>query len=825
MKITFALYLEQIKIMRQIFLVGFLVFAFIYSFGQEATVKGSVTHTANGDQHTYNIWTDPATETVTADEDGNYTLNLAPGKYTIFVGENGQILQSANIEVKEDKISHHDFYLEDVVQLSSVQLFGSVNKQPEKLDQITRLPLKPTENIQTITTISEKVIDRQGILTISDAARNAPGVYTYATYGNTRESLGSRGFRGIPILKNGVRVHSDFRGTGFLMDMQGVESVQVLKGAATITQGFGSDLGSPGGVVNLVTKTPKFKNFGYATLRAGSWNQVRPTIDINRVLDKNETFAVRINGAYEHSNGWRDNNKMNRTYINPSAKWQPSDKFTLTAEMDYLADKRTPDPGTVNFSLDNSTNQIYDLPKDKFLGFESDYNDFKNLTYALTAKYDLNDKVYVRAGYYGSKLDTDGQFTSLRHIKNDEGIIETPNILKRGIGKSNVREDDNNILQVDVVANEIQTGEFNHLIQLGADFKNTNALTSSFKSQSIDQINLFEDINNNLPSPADFTKTGYNDTESKHYGLLGQYVVEYKDFVRFFGAVRYSNYNNKSKNASWNNAEQAFEITHSESSGNTWNPLVGIMVYPIRPLAIFASYTTNSDPRKSDYLDKDGNQLGLEVSNQFEFGVKSELFKRRLRLNATYFRVENNNMIMQDVAYNDQGVLEFLPYYFKGGNDIRQGIEVEAIGRIQKNWEVMAGLSYLDAEYRESTRFVEGSSPNNTPNYVANFWTNYMFDQGALDGFSMGAGVYYLGARPYNDYVFTSYHGIEPGLKPWDNKAYTTVNAQLAYQRDNYGIQLLINNIFDEIGYNAYRDRYINRIDPRNFAVKLMYKF
>jgi len=66
--------------------------------------------------------------------------------------------------------------------------------------------------------------------------------------------MSSRGYRGIPILKNGIRTNSDFRGTGVLTDMQGIESIQVLKGAAAITQGVATDIGSPGGIINLVTK-------------------------------------------------------------------------------------------------------------------------------------------------------------------------------------------------------------------------------------------------------------------------------------------------------------------------------------------------------------------------------------------------------------------------------------------------------------------------------------------------------------------------------------------------------------------------------------------
>jgi iron complex outermembrane receptor protein len=156
-----------------------------------------------------------------------------------------------------------DFVLDEQAHvLEGAEVFGVRNRQPEKMDVITRLPLKVNEQLQSISVVSDKLIADQGALTIADVSRNVPGTYTYATYGNTKESISSRGFRGIPVLKNGVRINSDFRGQGFITDMSGVESMQVMKGAAAVTQGVATDLGSPGGVVNIVTKTPKFVNSG-----------------------------------------------------------------------------------------------------------------------------------------------------------------------------------------------------------------------------------------------------------------------------------------------------------------------------------------------------------------------------------------------------------------------------------------------------------------------------------------------------------------------------------------------------------------------------------
>jgi iron complex outermembrane receptor protein len=57
-------------------------------------------------------------------------------------------------------------------------------------------------------------------------------------------------------------------------------------------------------------------------------------------------------------------------------------------------------------------------------------------------------------------------------------------------------------------------------------------------------------------------------------------------------------------------------------------------------------------------------------------------------------------------------------------------------------------------------------------------------------------------------------------------EAYTLVNFQAEYRFDkNWSLQFLLNNVFNEIGYNAYRTSYINQTDPRNFAGVLRYNF
>src|SRR5690554_5512729 len=393
----------------------------------------------------------------TANENGYFEFkDLEVGEYIVKVSSVGYTSSSKTVQLLDNETINLNFFLESDSYLDEVELFGNRYKHPDKIEAITRLSLAPYEQIQSISIISEKLITQQGNLTISDATKNVPGVYTFATYGNKRESMSSRGFRGIPILKNGVRVHSDFRGVGVLTDMQGVDNIQVLKGAASITQGVATDLGSPGGVVNLVTKTPKYVFGGNADLRIGSYGQARTTFDVYGPLVESGNVAFRVNTALERADSYRSMLSSDRFYINPSLEWKPDDKTTFTVEMDYFEDSRTPDLGTVNLG-ENDENHIYDLPHDVFLGFENDKSLTTNATFSIRFSRELSDKLSLKAAYYKSNLDLDDKGASLGNVIKDTSGTPIYNQRNRGYSAS-TRKDNNGVMQFDLIGDDIKTG-------------------------------------------------------------------------------------------------------------------------------------------------------------------------------------------------------------------------------------------------------------------------------------------------------------------------------------------------------------------------------
>jgi iron complex outermembrane receptor protein len=775
--------------MRLITTLLFILCAPIILAQEVAKINGKVTDIDNNPVPFASVYIPELKKGGAADEDGVFTItNIPYGQWQLTASAVGYTSSTITISPNDSILNGIRFQLTPDNELDQVEVFGNRNDHPDKIESITRLPLKPYEQIQSISVLSEKLIEDQGALSIAEATKNVPGVYTFATYGNKRESMSSRGFRGIPILKNGVRIHSDFRGVGILTDMQGVDNIQVLKGTASITQGVATDLGSPGGIINIVTKTPKYTTGGSVSLRGGSFGQIRPTFDVYGPLNKEKNIAFRLNGALERADSFRDLVEKESFYFNPSFEWKINEKTTVTLELDHYYDSRTPDLGTVNLA-ENDTNAIYDLQHSQFLGFENDRSITENTTYAIRMDRELSEKLTLKGAFYSSSLSLDDKGAGLgKTIEENE--IPIYNIRQRSYATS-TRDDNNSVLQFDLIGDDVYTGSIKHTFQVGFDYRASRFSTTSQSAGVVDTINVFQNIEHRLPNVT-LGEANVNGGKTNSLGFVAQDVISWNSWLKtFLGAL---------------------------------NPLGGIIVSPIKNVNVFVSYTNSSYPRTASRLGQNGEELGNERYDQLETGFKTTWLNDRLRFNLTLYKINNKNI---NLPVYDETWTNIL-YYAKGGNDQRQGIEVELTGRPLENLELIGGYAYIDAQYKEHTSYVYGSAPLNTPKHTFNAYANYSFRNNILEGLSIGAGAYYTGERPINDWSSgpVTHQGIVPNQKPFDVEAYTLVNFQAEYKfNKNWSLQFLLNNVFDKIGYNAYRTSYINQTDPRNFAGVLRYNF
>ncbi|NLO69898.1 MAG: TonB-dependent receptor [Porphyromonadaceae bacterium] len=743
--------------------------------------------------------------------DGEFKItNLSEKTESIDITYLGYKTFSTNISLEKDAYQELEVkMLPNENLLADVEVFGMRRKEPEKLDMLIRIPLRTSEQVQSISVISHKMITDQGVLSLGEAVRNAPGVGVFGTFGGTTESLTARGFRGIPTLKNGVRVQSDFRGHGFLTDMQGVETIQILRGSASLSQGLGGDIGSAAGAINIATKTPHFQNSGNVGLRMGSWFFVRPTFDIQSVMGENEELGFRLNGAFERGDNYRVNVSKDRIYINPSFAWRPDKNTDFVLEMDYLHDSRTPDQGTVNLASD-SVNAIFKMPANRFMGFENDRNITDIMTYTARFNRKLGNGFSVRGVYSGSQLATQ-KFAGHANVLKRSAKNSDYNHRSRQYSGS-TRDDNNQLFQLDFIGKDIFTGNIKHTFQVGADYRVSEVSTTVTNVVIVDTIDVLNPINNVLPNGVKLTFADPITTRNFSYGLSAQDVITLNKYLKTSLGVRYSLSNGVTGHVA------------SAVKGGAFDPILGIIISPLKHINLFASFTTTTSLRNAANLLENGTPVGAAKEKQIEIGVKSEWFQERLRFNLTYFDLLNDNLTYE--ILND--ALQGTGHYMKVGKLTRKGLETELTGRLLPTLDVVLGYAYLDAQYKDSPNYVNGSAPMNTAKHTANGWVNYSIPKGSLKNLSFGMGAYYVGERPLAEYTQREIagHQIQPNTKPFLADAYTTTNVQLGYAFNKLHFRIFINNIFNKIGYTAYyRGGYLNPTDPRNFALTANYGF
>ncbi|SER11560.1 TonB-dependent receptor [Myroides profundi] len=804
--------------MKRITTLIFTIGGVIASIAQVSTIKGRIVDSANKPIPFVSVLAENNNKYAETNENGDFVLEAIPkGKVLLKIMSIGYSSLEKKVNVHKEEESYH-FTMTSDSQLENITVYGKSNKDVKKLEYITRLPLGIQDQVLAISIVPGEVIKEQGALTITEASRNVAGVTQFATYGTPFESMSIRGFRGTPVLRNGVAMESDFRRGSGIADMQGIESVEVIKGSAAVIQGIGNGLGAVGGVINLVTKTPNFYNKREVGFRTGSYGHIRPTVDIEQVLDKKETLSLRFNGSYERNDGWRTYVNNNHYYINPSLAWKINDKTKLTVEMDFLEGDYTVDKGTENIGPDY-VNRLYKLPHNKFLGFKEDNMHLKSLNYVARFERQLSDKLSMRVSSLNSITDTDLEDSALGLLKRQNQITDWKEfeLRERTIGKS-VKSDRSTAIQVDFIGKDVFTGALKHTFQLGFDFREYKTKTTNYDGYVggklfKETINVLGEVNNNRPEGLEFRMTSRKggvlaDETSPTYGFMAQDYIQIGDKLSAMLGIRYSRLNG---------------INVKDVTVARWNPAVGLVFKPQENISTFISYTTTTSLKQANYKMADGGFAGAADTKQIEFGFKTNWLNDHLGVNFTYFFINQDNLLYEVFDENNQRTNTYL----RAGDLRRNGFELEINGKITNNLEVMLGYANLLARYQDSPNYVDGSAPMNTPEHTANGWANYKFDQGVLKGFSVGMGVYFVGKRPVNEYARASDgHGSYENVRPFDMPDYTTFNMQLGYTYKNARIKLYANNIFDKLGYNSYfRAGYINEIAPRNIAAQLLYSF
>lgn len=144
--------------------------------------------------------------------------------------------------------------------------------------------------------------------------------------------LGGSDLRDTRIRVRGLSASTalDFFETGIPIDVYNTERLELSSGPNSILFGFGS----PGGLVNIMTKRAQTnRTRSSVRLQTGQWAFQRAEVDHNQVLLPGK-LALRLNGLYQDSQGWRTYDYNDTTRGAVSVRFTPTPATTVLANFE-----------------------------------------------------------------------------------------------------------------------------------------------------------------------------------------------------------------------------------------------------------------------------------------------------------------------------------------------------------------------------------------------------------------------------------------------------------------------------------------------------------
>ena len=707
----------------------------------------------------------------------------------------------------------------------------------------TKSKLTIMETPQPIAIVTHEIIEQQQAKQLSDVLQNVNGMYVTSSRGNSQDSFGGRGFilGNDNIFKNGSRINS-----GVFPEVSGLERVEVLKGANAMLYGNTA----AGGVINMITKKPKFNFGGSIGLNGGSWNTYKPTVDVYGPLSKNVAF--RVNGTYEYAESFRDVVQSEKYYFNPSFLFNLSEKSQLIVEADYLKNNFTPDFGLGSITEKDQSYRLNDgFSRNVFFGTDWQYQNVQQASTNVTFNHQFNERwsLNATASYQNYTKD----YFSSERVQWIYDKAADPNRLswKRPFGKT-YNEQNYTSAQVNING-EFNTGKINHKILIGSDADYSQADAYAYTVKDPKNLLYLDDPSTwgNIAMP-NSTLTTKNRINTRRIGIYAQDFISLTKQLKVIAGLRWSYVENMPTLTTRFASNEKFEVANSSTSDNAFSPKVGLVYAPNENLSVFATYTnsfaSNSGYTSDQFNTVNTNQLPADIQNQlnalskqsikpstvdqYEIGVKKNFWNNALAVNLTAYQIMYNNYYQTfwyiptttpnavPVNSTDTNLKEL------AGNMRSRGVELDITGNPTENWSIIGGFSYNNSVYIDSPEkgYIENQRLVRTPATTANASVFYKFTN-YVKGLKVGAGVYYIGDRiaGWNDTksTNTSRNNV---TRMFDLKDYTTVSLSVGYEWKKFSIQGRVGNLFDVVNYNVHENYSVNPIMPRNYYFTLTYK-
>lgn len=634
---------------------------------------------------------------------------------------------------------------------------------------------------QSVSVIGRQELEDRNVQKVDEALRYTSGV-TAQPFGPDPDTdwIFIRGFQATQtgIYLDGLSNYA-FGFGGFQIDPFQLERVEVLKGPSSVLYGGGN----PGGIVNLISKRPNGKNFGFVEAGINNFGNAYTNVDIG-LSDKQGIWSTRLTGRISGGDQYTDVAKDFRGFVLPQITYKPTNATSFTAYGYYSALDQIhvgggflPYVGTVvNAPFGKIRRKAFlgepDIDSQKrsqtMVGYEFKHEFDNGWTFSQNARYghmrgsQLGPYGY---GYFGPDAPYGNRFQPLG-----------PDYQLYRIGFQE-RTQVNTFLIDNRLERTLRTGPVEHSLLLGADYKyfNIDHTQASGGGTPISVTNPVYGV----PQGQSFV---YLDQDLKHH-QLGFYL---QDQLRFGGGwlVTLNGRYDYVKKTSRSPATLAFSPSYSDKEA-AWSGRAGLAYEFANGLTPYVSAATFFNPV---FDASSSGTAGVflpfqpEKGHQFEAGVKYKPSFMDALVTASVFHLVKQNVVVPAATAINPSAQDQL------GEVTSTGFELEAKANITENWKILASVTAFDLKTTKDSRPAYiGKTPYIVPEVTASGWLDYTVTEGPLKGLGLGAGVRYVGK---------SWADNENTLKV---PAVTLVDAAIRYKINDWSLAVNVTNLFDKV--------------------------
>lgn len=657
----------------------------------------------------------------------------------------------------------------------------------------TDVPLLDTP--MSVQVISSDVIRDMGATDLYSVVRNVSGVTRRAAYwGQSTATFNIRGFNlddDTGYLKDGFRYYAE--GTVVLGNVQQVE---ILKGPASVLYGRSQ----PGGVANLVTKSPSAAFDAGFEFSTGRWNSHMIRADINGALDADGALMGRIDAEYEDADSFRDFIWNKTLMVSPQLKWEPGEATTVRLRTEVVWDRRRQDYGIPAFE-----GKPADVPISRFYGEPFNYQETVQVNALLSAEHHFSDDWLIRGGL---------SYYTLRY---QPGTNETYNswldgeTLYRDHGEYPHKYTTYKTAQVEAVG-EFDTLGLGHTLLLGADYSlgnegGGNGYRWGFNADwGALPVNIFDPVRYGTLAALEADLTGYvsylGGSETKSWSLYIQDQIDLTDKLKLLLGGRYDNTRQSGAYTGLYNGETALDgdgnVMASDGDilwegvygfkASAFSPRAGLLYKLTDGISAYVSWSKSFNPNYGDCDASGCQQFPAEKAVQYEGGVKFEGFDGRFSATGSLFWIEKNNVLQTDPNDPNKSVVD--------GKHRSKGFEFDVQGRPLDGLSIIASYAYIDAIVAASSDYLVGGQLANSAKHTASLWVSYDWKLGDGSTLSVGGGGNYQSGRNAYSPVAADDIVILP--------SYVVADAMIAYETaDEWRVALNVSNIGNKRYYES----------------------